>query len=215
MVISTKQMQRLHQQEINKVNIHCNSKPIDRVNEWKLLGVTIDSNFYKHIDILIKNCYATLKVIKKLKKYTPINVRKQLAESLVLSKLDYCNALFYHLPKYKIQQMQKVQNDTAGFAYKKYGNIHDVISLKWLPIVERIENTIAKLAYKGLYDENAPVDLKLIPNKYNSSKRRKSAIKISNNNNIFVQDCATILSELPKDIQESESLSIFIKLYFR
>ena len=37
------------------------------------------------------------------------DTREQQAESLILSKLDYCNELLFDIPKYKKQQLQKVQ----------------------------------------------------------------------------------------------------------
>ena len=36
-------------------------------------------------------------------------LRKQLAELLVLSKLDYCNCLYGSLPEYLLKRLQKVQ----------------------------------------------------------------------------------------------------------
>ena len=49
-------------------------------------------------DITI-NCYRTLTILKKNKRYTLI-IKKQLAESLILIKLDHCNPLFSHVPKH-------------------------------------------------------------------------------------------------------------------
>ena len=84
------------------------------------------SQLEKHINNATKNCYATLIVLRKIKRYTPLSVHKQLAESLILSKLDYCNELLFEIPKYMKQQLQKVQNTAAGFVLNKYGNINDV-----------------------------------------------------------------------------------------
>ena len=56
-----------------------------------------------------KNCFATLNVLCKIERYLPLAVRKQLAESLILSKQDYCNELLFDIPIYMKQQLQKVQ----------------------------------------------------------------------------------------------------------
>ena len=48
--------------------------------------------------------------------HTLLPVHKQLAESLILLKLGYCNELLFGIRKYRRQQLQKVQNAAAGFA---------------------------------------------------------------------------------------------------
>ena len=73
----------------------------------------------KHINNTKKNCYATLKVLRKIKRYAPLPVRKQLPESLILSIPDYYNELLFDLPKCMKQQLQKVQNAAAGFVLNK------------------------------------------------------------------------------------------------
>ena len=71
---------------------------------------------------------------KEIKGYTPLPVCKQLAESLILLKLGYCNKLLLDIPKYMKQHLQKVQNPAAGFVLNKYAKINDVINIKWLPV---------------------------------------------------------------------------------
>ena len=43
----------------------------------------------RETDCKISSCYGTLSVLKKLKYLAPYNVRKHLAECLILSKIDY------------------------------------------------------------------------------------------------------------------------------
>ena len=54
----------------------------------------------KNINNTKKNCYTTLNVLCKIKRYTSLPVRKHQAESFTLTKLDYCNNLFFDIPKY-------------------------------------------------------------------------------------------------------------------
>ena len=56
-------------------------------------------------------------------------LRKQLAEGLVLPKIDYGNVIMNNLPMYMIQRLQKIQNVTSGFMIGKHAIIDDVISL--------------------------------------------------------------------------------------
>ena len=60
------------------------------------------------------------------KKY---RVRKQMAECLVNSKLDYASVVFDLLPAYQLRRLQRVQNACAGFVLRKYANETDLVTL--------------------------------------------------------------------------------------
>ena len=94
-------MPKHHQVEKKKFNVICISITLERVSEWKLLGITLNKHFLldKHISKLSKDCYSSLSVLKKSKRNTTLPVRKQLTESLMYSRLDYCNNLFIDLPQ--------------------------------------------------------------------------------------------------------------------
>ena len=77
---------------------------------------------------------------------------KQLAESLILSKLGYCNVLFDNILVYMMNQLQKKQNATVGFVLNKNAKIKNVLKLKWLTIEERIELSTLIFLFKALHD---------------------------------------------------------------
>ena len=54
-----------HQPKDEQVKICCNHITLERVSEWKLLGVTIDENLTlnKHVSLLLKNCYSYLSIL--------------------------------------------------------------------------------------------------------------------------------------------------------
>ena len=87
--------------------------------------------------------------LKKIKRYSAFKLRKQLAEMMILSKIDYCNSLFHNSSQHLINRLQKVQNCAAGFVLNKFSRIDDVIELGWLPIQERINYSLCKLAFKS------------------------------------------------------------------
>ena len=107
----------------NKVDIKCNNKNIEGVKEHKLLGIVLDEDFELHSNVnkILKDGYSTLRTLKRLKRYTPYYLRKQLCESLILSKLNYCNILFKTLPQYQKIRMEKLIQSYAGFVKCKYG----------------------------------------------------------------------------------------------
>ena len=100
MLFTTTQMEMLHGFEQDEVELKCKDETLENVNKFKLLGIKIDKNlnWKKHINNTTKNCYARLSVLRKIKKYTPLPVRKLLAKSLILSQLDYCNELLFDIP---------------------------------------------------------------------------------------------------------------------
>ena len=107
-----------------------------------------------HIKKATTKAYGTLKSLSLIKRYLPYRLRRQLAEALVLSKLDYGNAVFSNAPAYLFNQLQKVQNAAASFVRKSYSRRSDVIDMKWLPVKERSEYAMSKLAWKSVNMNN-------------------------------------------------------------
>ena len=137
MLFSTCKMSQHHQLYNNDtLKISCNNQIIERIQQDKLLGVVIDEHFelYTHVGNIFKNGYSALKILKKLKRYTSYQTRKHLVESLILSKIDYCNVLFKGLPKFQIQGVNKLIQACAGFVKYKYGKLKDIADLNWLLI---------------------------------------------------------------------------------
>ena len=158
-----------------------NSKPIERVSSWKVLGMLFQQNLLwnNHITELTSSCYGVLAVLRKLKRFTPFHIRKQLAAALVLSKLDYCNVLYNALPTYLIKRLQRVQNAAAGFVQGRYANMENVLDIKWLPVKERIELSIAKFTFKYLHFGNWSSYLSV------HVKHHRSVLRSSNNGRIL------------------------------
>ena len=87
MVISSRQMVQYHQLDSsNKVNIKCDNENIERVKEYKLLGIILDEHFeiHSHVNKILKDGYSTLRILKLLERYAQYYIRKQLCESLIL-----------------------------------------------------------------------------------------------------------------------------------
>jgi len=122
------------------------NKPLERTNIVKVLGVTLNENltWHDHFESVIKSSYATLRSLRAIKRTAPDHLKKSLVEMLVLSKLDYGNALFYNAPNYLVRRLQTVQNAAVGYVTGKFAKTKDVIGLKWLPVRERIDHYIAK-----------------------------------------------------------------------
>ena len=111
MSFTTSHMEKLHGFEQDAVELKCNDKTLENPNEFKLLGITVDksSNRKEHLNNTTENCYATLIVKSKSKRYIQLPESKQLAESLISWRLDYCNKLFFDIPKYMKKTKDKLQ----------------------------------------------------------------------------------------------------------
>ena len=113
----------------------------------KLLGIHFDENlsWKDQVNNVVKSCYGTLRILKQFKCFTPLNVRKTLPETLVLSKISCCNVVHAQLPNYQINRLQRIQNTTAGYVLNRYVHMTNATEhLKWLPIKENNEFSISK-----------------------------------------------------------------------
>jgi hypothetical protein len=71
--------------------------------------------------------------------------------------------LYNPLPKYLVKGLQRVQYAAAGFVASKWiSDVKELIKLGWLPVEERREWHLIKVAHKALYSDSWPNHLKLI-----------------------------------------------------
>ena len=191
---------------------------IDRVSNFKLLGVTFseDMKWNQHVKKATSSAYGSLKTLIHLKRFLPFHLRKQLAEMLVLSRLDYGNALLINAPSYLHNQLQRVQNAAASFVRGRFSRKLEVIGLKWLPIQERVEMSLAKLAWKSVHCEAWP---KFLPMKKAEARRPargvyKEGSLIDCPTNIrgtFEYDASKTFNELPLKCRDSSLYTSFCR----
>ena len=128
----------------------------------------------------MKSCYGTLRILRQIKHFTPLSVRKTLAETLVLSKISYCNVVYAQLPNYQISRLQRIRNTATGYVLNRYARMTDAIEhLKWLPIKENNECSISKLVFLALNDTNWPKYLPIETVKNRQSLRTENTMKVT------------------------------------
>ena len=86
----------------------------------KNLGVVFDSslNFRKHISQTCRASFYHICDLRRIRKCLSLDLAKQVAVTLVSSKLYYCNSLFHNMPEKEIARLQCVQNCLAGVVTK-------------------------------------------------------------------------------------------------
>ena len=81
-------------------NINVAGDVVSATDELKYLGVYLDGNLTldKFVNVKIRNSAMGIRSIKSIRKFIDINTAKLLAASLVLSHLDFANAIMCGLP---------------------------------------------------------------------------------------------------------------------
>ena len=153
-VVYLKSQFRVHE-DISPITV--GSSVIDPSLSARNLGVIIDSvlSMSPHLKNLCRTATNSLRYISRLRKYLDTDATKKLVNAFVISKLDYCNALFYGLPDTSIQCLQRLQNTAARIVTrtKKYEHISPVLrELHWLPIKFRLQFKMLLLTYKCIHN---------------------------------------------------------------
>ena len=164
MLLSTRQMSRVHGLDTNRLPVSISRNILEYVEVCKLLGEHLHENLKwdEQVKDICKSCYGTIRILMKIKNFTDFKLRKQLVESLVLSKLNYCDTVFYSLPDFLLKRLQRLQFVAASFILGRYLNTTaDLLKLAWLPLKEHRDYSLLKCAYKAIYLDNSPAYLKL------------------------------------------------------
>ena len=75
----------------------------------------------------------------------------------MLSKLDYCDTVYYRLPEFQLKRLQRVQLVAASFVLNSYVNdINDIVKTGWLPVRQRRDFHVLKLVHQALYSPSWP-----------------------------------------------------------
>jgi len=135
----------LKQQQLAKIN----SCSLDTVNSTRSLGFIFDEHltFSDQIPGLSKSCYSQIRQLRCIRPYLDLKTASTIVTSIVHSKLDYCNSLYYNLPEYQLNRLQLIQNSLARAVVRapKSSHIPSLRSLHWLKIKERLAYKILSL----------------------------------------------------------------------
>ena len=188
----------------------------------KNVGVWLDEHLSMstHINKIVSHCYKLLKDIGRIRNVLSKKHTEMLVHSVISSRLDYCNSLFFNINKSNMYKLQKVQNAAARLisGKRKRDNISSVIKdLHWLRIESRVIFKMLLFVYKcirGLCTANLTQKLKY--KKYNCRlgdylmlETRK--VKTKYGRRTFEYAGCRLWNALPLDVRMEEKIDNFKK----
>ena len=120
------------------------------------LGVIFDTNMtmVSQISAVVRNSFLSLRDMYKVRQSLPRDATESIVHSFVTTRLDYCNSLYYGLPKKQIKRLQGIQNTAARLVTdtRKYEHITPILrELHWLKVDSRIVFKYLLITYKCLH----------------------------------------------------------------
>ena len=118
------------------------------------LGIIFDReiSFNYQINQLCRTSFFLLRNLFKIRKYLADEATSKVVHAFVTTKLEYCNHLYFGLPKYQVNKMQRIQNTAAWLVTcsSKHDHITPLLQqLHWLPVSYRVVFKILLLVYKA------------------------------------------------------------------
>ena len=118
-------------------------------------GIIFDNNmtFDDQIKHLCKTSFFHLRNLFRIRRYLTGDCASKVIHAFITLRIDYCNHLYYGLPKYQLNKVQRIQNTAARFVTCK-GRFEHVtpllLQLRWLPISYRTVFKLLLLVYKSV-----------------------------------------------------------------
>ena len=190
------------------------------------LGAWLDSkmDMEQHVNSICKSCFGQIWQIGHIRQYLTTDATKSLVNSLVTSRLDYCNALLSGVPKTILNKLQNVQNTAARVVTRtsRYCHITPIQKeLHWLPTQYTVQYKILTHTYKALHDQS-PVYIKELLHVYKPRRELRSQnssliLKVPRSRTVSYGDrsfaiiAPKLWKALPSGVRESSTLFAFKK----
>ena len=176
--------------------------------------------FNDHINETCKKASFAIRSIGRIRRYLPYDGLKMLVNSLVISRLDYCNSVLYGIPKYQRDKLQGIQNIAARMISGTRSTDHITPILKnlhWLPVA-RINFKILLITYKILNGQSTSY-LEPIIQEYHSLRTLRSSTRSllcitsikskSYGGRAFSATAPKLWNSIPEYIKRAETVETF------
>ena len=147
----------------SKLEVNHNDVPIQQVESFKYLGVTIDQNLKwdNHVALIRSKIARSIGRIQRIKYFLPKRILTLLYFSFVLPHFDYCNVIWGRTSQSNLLKLQRLQNRyarivlDADFLTPHKEMLH---ALGWQSVTQRIQYNTSLIMYKVI-NNLAPVYL--------------------------------------------------------
>ena len=179
------------------------------------LGAFLDSkmSMEKHINSVCRSGYGQLRQIGHIRQYLNSDATQSLVNSLVTSRLDYCNAPLHGVPKVSLNRLQNLQNTAARIITRtsRYDHITPVLKeLHWIPVTHRVDFKILVHVYKALHNQS-PIYVKDLLELYQPARylRSPKTRTVRYGDRCFSSVAPKLWNALPVIIRDAKSLDVF------
>ena len=198
-------------------------------DSWKSLGVLLDAslNMERQVNNVKQKCSWDMTNLRTIRRYLDEKVKLMLIKQLIISKLDYCNALYMNLTKTRLRKLKSALNTGVRFIYDITDMNVDLTpyykKAHILPIEQRIFFKVCLLCFK-VVNGVAPVYLQeLVTMSSNDPTLRESRLrpadvvqmklpkisKLKATNRRFSNYAPEAWNSLPSRLRKIDNISIF------
>eukprot|EP00919_Chromeraceae_sp_WS-2016_P006951 GHVR01016253.1.p1 GENE.GHVR01016253.1~~GHVR01016253.1.p1 ORF type:complete len:199 (+),score=-3.98 GHVR01016253.1:195-791(+) len=140
------------------------STAVNASDSVRNLGIKFDTNLsmVRQVNAIRQSCFFQIRNIGRIRRFITPEATRILVQTLVLSRLDYGNALLYRIHENLLARVQRIQNAAARLILHIPPREHitpALVSLHWLPVHQRIQFKIMCLTYHCL-NGSAPAYLR-------------------------------------------------------
>ena len=170
---------------------------------------------------MARSCNYHAQAIRHIRHLLTTELAQTLACSLILSRIDYCNAVLHGAPSYSIKKLQRAQNNAARIVLEAPRRSHAsplLRTLHWLSVQQRIDYKVALLTFK--VRSTSPSYLRLlIQDRENGRNLRSTTTALCQpfTTTIFAKrafrcSAPAVWNSLPQTVLSSDSVAVFLSL---
>jgi Reverse transcriptase (RNA-dependent DNA polymerase) len=208
---------------VTTVNVAGSAVPM--ADYVKLLSVTLDNHLSldKHVNEVSHACFYHLRALRHIRPAITASDANMIAYSVVASRLDYANAVLYGVSSKNINRLQRIQDALARCVVdsKVHPSSNALLQqLDWLPIHQRINFKLAKLAFLARSSATSSY-LNSSVTRYLPSRMHRSQdtwlLTVPRTETVigsraFRDAAPTVFNSLPRDIRSTDNISTFCRL---
>ena len=196
---------------------------IQPVKKVKNLGCWLDNTLSMdtHAQAIVRLSYFQLRKIQHIRQYLSDDALRTIIHSLVISKLDYGNALLAGAHKTVTNKLQRVQHMAARVVagLRKTDHTTDTMCrLHWLPVRDRIQFKVLFLTFKALNNLAPEYISELLtiytPSRSSRSTNQPTRLLVPRTNRVTYSRCfyeiaPTLWNNLPDNLKKCTSVATF------